>query len=215
MFTKVFERLKCPSKFVDVNDVSTIGEYWGTFLLLTLPLGLLGGIFISIPFFFFDPGYEVSTKILEIIGVSLLMVAALAFYPVFTRRIRDIGVPPWIALAYIVPMIFPYVYGLTCIMAIAFGCIPGRANAAEKCEKAPCCSAMLWIVSMVLFTVAGVRMMQGTQATVLEQQFENAIKDMEKNMRRSFSSGMGDMDNPYSSRREKRIDKSGSEAFKW
>ena len=99
MFAKVIERIKCPSKFVDVNDVSTIGEYWGTFLLLTLPIGFLGGIFISIPFFFFDPSYEVSTKILEIIGVSLLMVSALAFYPVFTRRLRDIGIPPWIALA--------------------------------------------------------------------------------------------------------------------
>ena len=213
MFKKVIERIKCPSKFVDINDVSTIGEYWGTFLLLTLPIGLLGGIFISIPFFFLDPSDEVSTKILLIVGVSLLMVAALAFYPVFTRRLRDIGLPPWIALAYIVPMIFPYVYGLTCIMAIAFGCIPGRANAAEKCEKAPCCSAMLWIVSMVLFMFAGVRMMQGTQATVFEQQIENAFKSMEKSMRSSFSSGMEDMDNPFSGGRKER--NKAASSFKW
>ena len=74
---------------------------------------------------------------------------------------------------------------------------------------------MLWIVSMVLFMFASVRMMQGTQATIFEQQIENAIKDMSKGMRGSFSSGMGDRDSSFSSSREKRIDKGGSEAFKW
>ena len=47
MFEKVIEKIKCPSKFVDINDVSTRSEYWGTYLLLCLPISILGGRFSS------------------------------------------------------------------------------------------------------------------------------------------------------------------------
>ena len=194
MFAKVIERLKCPSKFVDINDVSTRSEYWGTYLLLALPLGVLGGIFTSIVYFC-DIDSEGVNKTFMVLGTCLSMLATLTMYPVFTRRIRDIGLPPWIALACIAPMFFPYVGGLTGIAMIVFGCIPGKAGAAEKCTTASCCTAMFWAASVVLFMFIGIRTMQGTIASIQEYKIEKAMEQLKSafgSPSRSRSSSMFD-----------------------
>ena len=184
MFEKVIEKIKCPSKFVDINDVSTRSEYWGTYLLLCLPLGILSSIFISIVYFC-DIDSEGLFKTLMVLGTCLSMLATLALYPVFVRRVRDVGLSPWIAFACIAPMFFPYVGGLTAIAMIVFGCIPSKAGAAEKCTNASCCTALFWAASVVLFVFIGVRTMQGTYCSVQEYKIEQAVAQLNKSMRSS------------------------------
>jgi uncharacterized membrane protein YhaH (DUF805 family) len=188
MFAKVFERIKNPSKFVDINDVSTRSEYWGTYLLLSLPLGLLGAIFTSIVYFC-DIDSEGLSKSLMVLGTCLSMLSSLVFYPVFVRRVRDVGLSPWIALACFAPAFFPYVGGLTGVAIIVFGCIPSKTGSAEKCTAGACNAAMFWAASVVLFMFIGIRMMQGTMSSVQEYKLEQIGKAMEKaakEMERSF-----------------------------
>jgi len=188
MFAKVIERIKCPSKFVDVNDVSTRSEFWGTYLLLSLPIGFLGLIFCLIAYFC-DIDSNGVMKTLLVLCTSLLMLATLALYPVLVRRVRDVGLSPWVALAIIAPMFFPYVGGLTGIAMIVFGCIPGRANSAEKCAASPCNVAVFWVASVVLFMFVGIRMMQGNYSSCQEYKLESVQRRIEKEARsleRSF-----------------------------
>jgi uncharacterized membrane protein YhaH (DUF805 family) len=188
MFAKVFERIKSPSKFVDINDVSTRSEYWGTYLLLFLPIGLLGTIFVLIDLFCdIESGFLNQT--LLVLGTGLQMLASLTFYPVFARRLRDVGIPPWVALAFFAPMLFPYVSGITGIAMIVFGCIPSKAGSAEKCTAAPSNAAMFWAVSVVLFMFIGLRTIMGTFNSIAEYKANAAIREMEKaakEMERSF-----------------------------
>lgn len=191
MFEKVIEKTKCPSKFVDINDVSTRSEYWGTYLLLGLPIGILSSIFISIVYFC-DIESEGLSKTLMVLGTCLSMLATLVLYPVFVRRVRDVGLSPWIALACIAPMFFPYVGGLTGIAMIAFGCIPGKAGAAEKCTNASCCTALFWAASVVLFVFIGVRTMQGTYSSIQEYKMEKALEELSNTMKRGMRSSSWD-----------------------
>ena len=191
MFEKVIEKIKCPSKFVDINDVSTRSEYWGTYLLLCLPISILGGIFTSIVYFC-DIESEGVAKTLMVLGTCLSMLSTLALYPVFVRRIRDIGLPPWIALACIAPMFFPYVGALTGIAMIVFGCIPSKAGASEKCTNDSCCTALFWAASVVLFVFIGVRTMQGTYSSIQEYKMEKALEELSNTMKRGMRSSSWD-----------------------
>lgn len=189
MFAKVIERLKNPSKFVDINDVSTRSEYWGTYLLLCLPIGFLSAIFTLIVYLC-DINSEVVAKTLLVLSTCLTMLAALVFYPVFVRRVRDVGLSPWVALAFIAPAFFPYIGGIFGIAIIVFGCIPSRANSAEKCAAASCNVAMFWVVSVVLFMFIGIRTMQGNycsfeeyKAGSIQRELEKASKDLERSFR--------------------------------
>ncbi len=191
MFLKAFERLKVPSKFVDINDVSTRSEYWGTYLLISLPFFLLSAPFIIIPCFMDEIGN--ASKFMLIIGTFLSMIGLLAFLPVFARRLRDIGISPWFAILCIAPSIFPYVSGLTGIAMIVFGCIPGKnkESAEQSGAQSGSSPAFFWMAAVALFMLIGIRTMQSNITVVqdvFESRIENSIKKNLKNLERSFNS---------------------------
>ena len=188
MFTKVFERLKCPSKFVDINDVSTRSEYWGAYLLLTLPLGILSSPFLIVPHFLDEIG--VCSKILLVMGTCLSMLGWLSFFPVLARRLRDIGISPWFAVLCVAPSFFPYLAALTGVAIIVFGCLPGKGAASAEQGNASSSSspAFFWMVSVVLFVFIGVRTMQGNIAAV-EDSLTNRFKsELNKSFKNAFGS---------------------------
>lgn len=142
-FDEVLARIKGVNGLCDCDGRARRGDFWVTYLLTALPVGLVGAVLYGIAYAMFG-GSEAASKTAGYIFALSQGAAALAFLavlPPLVRRTHDLGLSGWVAAGVmgsaIIPVVGPFVAGAA---MLAIGCIPGKKGAneygADPLEKA-------------------------------------------------------------------------------
>lgn len=139
----VFKKIAGFKPFIDLQSRAARGEFWATFVCVYLPAW--GAVFLTnlIIRLIFGLGNPVSLFLTSMTNAAL----ALVTFPVFVRRMHDLGMTGWIAagvtmascvttaiLGFLAWLIWPAAFAAF----IVFGCLPSKpADAAVPTEKVP------------------------------------------------------------------------------
>lgn len=124
-FGEVIKKLIRVEPFLSLDGRSRRGEYWCTVLLTSLPLTLAGAIAMVVTVLCSRGG--VFTAFFLGLAQTLVMASTVSMYPVFVRRLHDLGITSWLAVGLIAGQTLPYLGPFAMFVAlIVFGCIPGR-----------------------------------------------------------------------------------------
>lgn len=184
-FGSAIGKLKDVSAFLSLDGKATRSEYWTTFLLVVLPLGLVGAI-CNIVCLVMNPftasgnvgAVSVGASLLYWLGATLTGLSYIAFFPVMARRMRDVGLTPWIAVAYLGVLILPFYIGtLAGVFFIVAGCLPSKANAAETKT-----SKFVWPAATMLAIAYVATLALGTIVPSMMNQTNKGVKTLEKAM---------------------------------
>ena len=93
-FGAVIAKLKDLGSFLSLDGKASRGEYWATFLLLSLPLVLLAVILTVVTVCF-----DLHAGVFSVLISTCLVIGNLVIFPVMVRRLRDAKVNVWLSVA--------------------------------------------------------------------------------------------------------------------
>ncbi len=152
-FGEVIGKIKDVSAFLSLEGKATRAEYWTTYLIAILPLGIIATIFNVICLLLNPLGGDGKSSSIETgslltywIGATLIGIAYIALFPVIVRRLRDIGLNAWVAVAYLGVSILPFhLSALAGIFFIVAGVLPTKVGAPDTKP-----SKLLWPIAIIM-----------------------------------------------------------------
>lgn len=126
-FGEVFRKLRDLPAYLSLDGRARRGEFWCTVLVPVLPLTVTAGV-LAFVIALCAKGGLFALWLYGLVQI-LSMAASVALYPVFVRRLHDLGISGWLAVGLIAGQIVPWIGSLAMsVCTIVFGCIPGRAT---------------------------------------------------------------------------------------
>ena len=193
-FGTVIAKLKDPEKRFSLDGKASRGEYWTTFLLLSLPLALLSGGLLSVALFsdLSEVGKLISSKGAVVLAASFPILASafftianLVMFPVTVRRLRDANICVCLAAIMTSAVVFFAVAAVFCpwlvfgsaLIVLVPGILPSKTGADETQATGGAAKAKMCFLAAVLFVLAATMSGIATFYLIIRYKLEKGLGD--------------------------------------
>lgn len=151
--SEVMKKMRNPEEYLSFDGYASRSEFWFAYLLLALPVIVIGGLALAIGYF---SDYVQTEKICFSVTFVLSGFLYLGLLPVLVRRLNDLNLPRWIALACLAACLLPTIGAVAGIATIVIGCMQGKPEHARLVTLSSARRLLYWatVIAIIVANAA-------------------------------------------------------------